>query len=666
MKNLMLFILILFNCVFGLVSTVPGTVSSDWIGNSLSYRELISGTTDTSNRMNHKWVQDALDDMWVNSDGTVYARSNWDEAGRVCGIYKNGDVLGQMTSCRGGQGGENGAIVGDGTYVYETSGVRFPDWSAHGWGINRSNLDGSFAGFADGQAEQASYYIIRDSGWAPFNKAFLTIDKNSKEMYVCDSTDTIYVFNINTNSSRPIAKFYIPNVVGMTSNNNNKLWVVSNGILGLYSNRGIFQNKTVTKALRPTKLHYSVKDELIVWDDSLCMLYLLKNPGMSNQTYRIFGIKNGAYSTKGKFENTMLYPNLKGIGVDASGKLYLGWGWWPTPTNTDIRSYNINGTLNWRLSCNTFTQVPGFDPKSDGKDLYYMQTKHNIDYTKPYGHRVTQSAYTFDRRQNNGMSPGGTTIVRWIQNKKFLFRSYCDLCADGFTIWKMRDSFSIPSAKVHGAEIYAWWVDTIGDVWSADFTVRQFQNRGIDGSGNPIYDTLNPTIYSAPNNLGYIKRMHYDPTTDVMILTGYNDAHPFTGDVTGVGLVMGKYSHWKSGNPTNDWIVTLPFDNPSVTTSMKSFWVEGNYIFFAPYSRPPQSIEVYRIGDGVKIGELLPGNEIGGNQLIGGFWAYAGWVDMVWGIQATVRKNGEYIILIEDDVNAKTDMYRWCPSGNCP
>ena len=56
--------------------------------------------------------------------------------------------------------------------------------------------------------------------------------------------------------------------------------------------------------------------------------------------------------------------------------------------------------------------------------------------------------------------------------------------------------------------------------------------------------------------------------------------------------------------------------------------------------------------DGSNIGSFLPGPEVGSN---------AGWLDMPYAVAAMKRKNGEYLVLVEEDWRGKNLLYRWRP-----
>ena len=56
-------------------------------------------------------------------------------------------------------------------------------------------------------------------------------------------------------------------------------------------------------------------------------------------------------------------------------------------------------------------------------------------------------------------------------------------------------------------------------------------------------------------------------------------------------------------------------------------------------------VHVYRLSDGVKIGQMTPGPEVFGES---------GWVDFRDAIRAIRRVNGEYLVFVEEDAKGKT------------
>jgi hypothetical protein len=80
----------------------------------------------------------------------------------------------------------------------------------------------------------------------------------------------------------------------------------------------------------------------------------------------------------------------------------------------------------------------------------------------------------------------------------------------------------------------------------------------------------------------------------------------------------------------------------------------GDYLFVGMVKpdQGKQYTHILRLSDGQYIGSLSPGTEVGGQ---------AGWQDMPYSIQALKRKNGEYLILVEEDFRGKNLLYRWRP-----
>jgi hypothetical protein len=78
-----------------------------------------------------RWVQDYVDEIEVTPDGAVITASEWDEAGRCTGIYKDGDVNRDLLKQYNGQGGHKAwgwgtasqavAVEGNFTFIANTA-----------------------------------------------------------------------------------------------------------------------------------------------------------------------------------------------------------------------------------------------------------------------------------------------------------------------------------------------------------------------------------------------------------------------------------------------------------------------------------------------------------------------------------------------------------------
>ena len=83
--------------------------------------------------------------------------------------------------------------------------------------------------------------------------------------------------------------------------------------------------------------------------------------------------------------------------------------------------------------------------------------------------------------------------------------------------------------------------------------------------------------------------------------------------------------------------------------------IAGDYLFVGMVKPEggKQHTHIFRISDAQYVGSFEPGPEVGGN---------AGWQDMPYAVQALKRKNGEYLIVVEEDWRGKNLLYRWRPA----
>jgi hypothetical protein len=242
----------------------------------------------------------------------------------------------------------------------------------------------------------------------------------------------------------------------------------------------------------------------------------------------------------------------------------------------------------------------------------------------------------------------------------------------GFLIKKLDGQVATPAGSLSNGS-WAWWIEPDGNIWNVNGSkyVTRYAFTGLDATGNPVYNTAHPDNYPLPAEVSNIQRIHYDSTSDALYATGYDSADPApSGEWGRTGTVFARYDGWVHGSRTLAWKFVLPLDNPTTNipvATLKDMWVEGDYAFFVTCnSSPMETIYVYGLSDGHLVGTILPGSDIAGNIEFLGTYGGLGWVDMAWGIQAYRRLDGEYEVLVEDDVHAKNVLYHWCPSGSCP
>ena len=138
MKTIVKASILAFLLAFSLPVTViipafgQGVISNyetSWVGNSFG-------------RANNKWVQNYINEIRVDPDGTVYTNSHWDEGGRRNGIYKDGDVIG------------NRAVAMDG---------RSAVINGHTWSISDSVIKGPYGKLITDAAKPTSLAVDNDN-----------------------------------------------------------------------------------------------------------------------------------------------------------------------------------------------------------------------------------------------------------------------------------------------------------------------------------------------------------------------------------------------------------------------------------------------------------------------------------------------------------------------
>jgi hypothetical protein len=211
------------------------------------------------------------------------------------------------------------------------------------------------------------------------------------------------------------------------------------------------------------------------------------------------------------------------------------------------------------------------------------------------------------------------------------------------------------------------WVDANGDVWQVNYGgneapyeasvhLRRYQFQGFDQFGAPIYDYNHMQIYNVPADfpdLTTIGSAEFFPNGS----TGGTLYAMGSGPIQGTNLIA-RYDHWDKGNRKAAWVTNLPTDpDPNNTWSPNSFDVAGDF-FFVDYWEPHYN-QVFSAKTGLYVGTFVPGKNVGGPVNVGN-------VDMWQANRAFERSNGEYVLLQEDDFQAKILMYRWTPPNPLP
>ncbi|NET02923.1 MAG: hypothetical protein F6K61_20695 [Sphaerospermopsis sp. SIO1G1] len=670
------------------------TYQTSWVGNTIGKGELR--------------VQNNIEAMYVTENGRIYTNSKWDEAGTEAGIYENRKIINSLKDTHGWHRLGGKAVTANSKYIYlamSQGGMSkekgYPPDGETWYCVRRYNLAGEPVPFPNG------------NGW---DKSMLIISKKSPVTGLATIGNKLFVSNaeanivsvFNTETMAKINSFYVTNPGGIVIDSLKNLWIIENktsrkyGKVVHYNQNGKKLPQAIVDVVDPTAISSYQQDKLLVADNGIrqqVIIYNIKNK--NPQKVRSFGVKNGIYSgIPGEVGKLKLY-GITAVGSDNQGNIYINNNGFNT-SGTDLRKFTASGKLKWQLLGLTFMDNADTDPQSDGIKLFTKHEQYLMDYSKPAGKQWTYQAYTlnpFKYPQDPRLhiiSDG--TIFRRIQGQPFLFLT--DMFGSKLQIYRFQPKtdgkIAIPAGMFVGTNdqgksingnwppyqpsqgewiwrdqngngkfdqneydsskdypyIGGWWVDSKGDVWKTLRTkdgIRHYPLQGLDQKGNPIYTYRSMQKEMTPGIFSDLRRIEYFPETDTMYLSGFTAEHPSVGDDAKViGSEIARFDNWSQGNRTPKWRTVVPHDTTGkreITTAAMS--VAGDYVFAVTVKTA--EVYVYKASTGKLVYKFGPGVEVGEES---------GWVDIPYGIRAFRRKNGEYLVFVEENWKGKVLVYR--------
>jgi len=622
--------------------------------------------------------------MFVEADGTIFTNSFWEEAGKELGIYKNGQCMGTIPNQHGHADG--GGVTANATFVWA---------SVHEGKISRFNRPGYSENGVEFTASTATV------------KGLVA---NATELFVSDYVGgKIKVYSAATHGSLlrswsvtrpgPLAMDASGNIWVLTYDAN--AWGPGTGAcIKAYSPTGTLL-KTVTLATGVQAKSIAIdktNNELLVTDigDNM-QIHIYNNIDATPALVQSFGTQGGILSgTKGLVEPLKFnVPNL--VGVDSSHNIIV----WSNGNNTDIdktidadgmgscvESYTREGSRNWQMLGLEFVDMGSFDPSTDGADLYTKHEHFTMDYSKPDGQQWTWKGWTLDRttyansdiRTKNGGGHLATPFMRRINGNLLMYLN--SMSGAGFSFFRFtpENEIAIPCGEIFGKsqwndtngngqkdngettsnvlwqyDMFGNYVDNKGDIWFVYDDIRKHALQSIT-NGVPVYN-LKPAITTTPAPFNSLRRIQYDSDNDIMYLSGYTAAKPYTNDWKSCGLVMARYNNWSTGNRTAAYTINLPSTAAGDGSNMVSLAIEKDYIFVVGVQTRAK-VWVYNSLTGALAGTMVPGANIGGIEK-------TGWCDLVNSIAAFKTSSGQYLVTVEDDFYGKVLIYPWCPTGEC-
>jgi len=247
-------------------------------------------------------------------------------------------------------------------------------------------------------------------------------------------------------------------------------------------------------------------------------------------------------------------------------------------------------------------------------------------------------------RYEDEMAIPSGLILQWGNNLYRTEQHWPPNKPKGPSIWRdvngdgdyQSDEFSPNTDRVQPGP---FWVDKKGNIWMA-YGFFRYDFQGLDAKGNPIYSGDKITVLEKPKGVGKVARVVYLDDSDTLIVADEGSDMRHIGRV----FICRKYL---TGNRE-----TVSFAPPAGNEA-ECVAAAGDYAFTGGWKERGR-ICVNRLSDGAEMGVFDPGMTIGGNE-------NAGWIDILTGITAYQRKNGEYLVFVEEDYKAKVLFYRWKP-----
>jgi hypothetical protein len=631
------------------VKSPPGTYHTSWLGNSFggSGATAGEGVDSRSNGFGY-WVQDSIGAMAVSPDGTVFIGTEWDEAGRVIGLYRNG-VPGRVL-------------------------VRAVKGPARIWGLNTRNkavcVDNNF--FYVGTLNKA---LLRFS-WIPGNvdsaKYIGEIALPETPVALSCSNGKILVgypdkIELRDETNMQLGATYpAADLSTVLLAPDGSFWIIAAGKIRHLQANGNDTGLTVPGVGVPASLAWGKNGELIVSDNGPAQQVLFFDVAGQPRLISSFGVKGGLYSgIPGAVAPQKLF-GLRGAGMDSAGNLYVGMGFSGSPTgNTFIRAFSPSGSRLWENYATAFVDTFGFEPGSDGTVVYGRTTRWQLDLDREQpGSEATLTAVTLDPLRypdDPRIKYGYSVDPKLIDGTQLLYAN--GQYGNGFVIFAGAPGTDIlhqvASSPTAGS---AWYVTDDGSIWNGQSPVKQIALYPLNSvtDGKPVYDWQHPRIWPWPADFQSVSRVVYQKATDTLYVFGYLKGQPTNGVPGTLGITARRYDGWLAGNPAVRWTNTALPASPGAfhgkTLPAKDVSLAGDYLFLGMVR---DAVEFY--GSKVAIVSAATGQYVGTLKAGPEVDDIGGWEDLVGSIHAIKRANGEYLILVEDDFRAKNLLFRWTP-----
>ena len=459
---------------------------------------------------------------------------------------------------------------------------------------------------------------------------------------------------------------------------------------------------TLPQPCMPTSMAISPKDgRIYLCDVGAGQCVWIFDPATGKQVGTV-GKVGGVYKNTipGRTDaQHLFFP--RAVTLDDDGNVYVAMcpreGW---VGGNLMRKYDPTGTkVLWERQGLEFNECADADPGTDGVDVFTQINHYQLDFSKKLGKEatfvgITYDPFTYPQDRRNATHGGAVnaTVVRTVKGQRLLY--YHIWARHGEAIYRFNkgSDIAIPCAEVSNDGVWvdnnangkkdegesfgklpegagwgqSWVVDANGDIWSAGGQVRCWRVQGFTKDGVPQFTSKPTETYAYPTGMTEVGYAMYDTFGDRLLLGGFTkergkDRHDHGGSIGTTLVCLGGV---RAGKTVELWRRDVPYE-----TGKEGLGGETNCFFSGTYAGDAKGGHLFIAGlselgvkksmiwaidpaTGTTVERFRSGPETAG---------YAGWMDFNNTANAVKRKNGEYLILAEDNGAQKTQLFRWTP-----
>ena len=499
-----------------------------WLGNSFSGKSA--------------WVQQDVEGLWVEPDGTVFTNVFWDEAGGNVQQYKDGQLqaMAGHTHGWGYEGGE--AVAANARYLFiaqtvdnEGGGLKGNSWPAKGraWsGISRRQRGDIArpAPFPDGHGKEGD---VLQGAFLPVaeypqgqNGRLRGLWTTERELFVSSPFENaIKVYD--TESMQLLRSWPVERPDRLCLDRTGAVWVLQKPVdkQAWKTLRFTAEGKPLAQRIEfaagavPSSMAVDSKNRLLVADagpDQNIKIYdaIDKAPALRDS----LGTKGGIFAgpVPGRFGD-LRFNRATAIGVDGQDSIYVSSSGSTAGGSTVLECYSARGECRWRRMGLEFIDLADIDPASE-QDVYTKEEHLRMDWAKPVGQEWSYEGYTvnpYKYPDDPRLHLPATHIwMRRISDRPFLFVS--DMTGEYLHVYRFDPrtdgEIAIPAALFAGKHIKnkdgypAHQPETGQWLWrdlnaNGAIDAGEYQGDGKDTHGIPVPDEQGSIWYAGGDQI---------------------------------------------------------------------------------------------------------------------------------------------------------------------